>query len=261
MQWERLNQKDFIKARSASGRFCVVPVGVLEKHGPHAAIGTDLLTVHAIACAAARKEPAVVFPGYFFSQIFEARHQIGTIAIRQDLMMEVLDNLCDEIGRNGFTKILLLNGHGGNRHFLPFFCQTQLAAKKPYAVYTASYGFERQSELKPLMDSEEDQHGGEIESSMMAYLGEDLFRQAYVPGKPSLSLGRLPNLSGAYNSIGWYSMFPDHYGGDARTATAEKGRKFFDWFTERTSETYRAVKKDRTGPQLLKEFHGRTNHG
>jgi len=262
MQWERLNQKDFKKALIKSKRVCVIPVGVLEKHGSHAAIGTDLLAVRAIACAAAKIEPVVVFPEYYFSQIYEARHQIGTIAIKPELLLKLLENVCDEIARNGFLKIILLNGHGGNRHFLPFFCQTLLSQKKSYMVYLADMGFDRQKELKEIMDSDEDMHAGEIESSLMAFLDESLFKREYVPSKPSLSLNRMKDLnSNIYTAIWWYSMFPMHYGGDARSASSQKGKKFFEFFTNHVVQVFRSVKKNKTGPLLLKEFYSKTNLG
>ena len=41
----------------------------------------------------------------------------------------------DEIGRNGFKKIILFNGHGGNVHLLHFLAQCSLWEEKPYSVY------------------------------------------------------------------------------------------------------------------------------
>jgi creatinine amidohydrolase len=260
MQWERLNWTDFKKAVETSGQVCVLPMGVLEKHGPHAAIGTDLLSVHAAACEAATIEPAVVFPYYYFSQIYEARHQAGTIAIKPRLLYDLLENVCDEIARNGFKKIILLNGHGGNNHFLPFFCQCMLAKEKDYLVYMSDMGFSQGDKLKALMESKEDYHGGEVESSLMMALGGDLMNKSYVPRAPSEALPRMQGMHPVYTGIWWYSQFPDHYGGDANPASAEKGKKFMTLFTEYVADVIRKVKKDREGPALQAEFFKRTKH-
>ena len=76
-----------------------------------------------------------MFPEYYFGQIFEARHEPGTIAYSPHLQMELLQETTDEMARNGCKKILIVNGHGGNEHLLPCFAQTQLAAPHDYVVY------------------------------------------------------------------------------------------------------------------------------
>ena len=259
MQWENLNWTDFKEAVKSTGGVCVLPMGVLEKHGPHAAIGTDLLSIHAIACAAAKIEPAVVFPYYYFSQIFEARHQAGTIAVKPSLLFDLLENVCEEIARNGFKKIILLNGHGGNNHFLPYFCQCMLAKEKDFVVYTSEMGF-GEKEIKAIMETPDDFHGGEVESSLMMALGGDLMNKKYVPKEPSRPLPRMKDIHPVYTAIWWYSQFPDHYGGDANPASAEKGRKLLDLFAAYAAGVIKKVKADAEGPKLQAEFFKRTRH-
>jgi len=38
-------------------------------------------------------------------------------------------------GANGCKKVIIVNGHGGNEHLLPFFAQAQLASPHDYIVY------------------------------------------------------------------------------------------------------------------------------
>jgi len=52
-----------------------LPFGILEKHGTHLPLGNDLINVRYIALHAAQDEFAVVFPEYYFGQIFEAKHE------------------------------------------------------------------------------------------------------------------------------------------------------------------------------------------
>ena len=93
---------------------CIIALGVVEKHSEHLPLGTDFLNGHKIACLAAEREPAVVFPPFYFGQIYEARCFPGTITLKPTLLMELIQGVLDEIGRNGFRKIILLNAHGGN---------------------------------------------------------------------------------------------------------------------------------------------------
>src|SRR5581483_5143954 len=82
--WEELTAEDFASAIHQSKGVCLLPFGILEKHGPHLPLGTDLLNVRYAALHAAEQEYAVVFPEYYFGQIFEAKHQPGTIAYSAD---------------------------------------------------------------------------------------------------------------------------------------------------------------------------------
>jgi creatinine amidohydrolase len=44
-KWEELTGPDFIQAIHQSQGVCVLPFGILEKHGAHLPLGTDLLDV------------------------------------------------------------------------------------------------------------------------------------------------------------------------------------------------------------------------
>jgi creatinine amidohydrolase len=135
VQWEELTGPDFIKAIHAAKGTCILPIGILEKHGPHLPIGSDLLNARYTAVHAAQKEYAVVFPQYYFGQIAEARHEPGTVAYPRELQLAMLQATTDEMGRDGCKKILIINGHGGNAHLLPYFVQTQLDTPHDYVVY------------------------------------------------------------------------------------------------------------------------------
>jgi creatinine amidohydrolase len=64
-RWDELTASDWPKALEASGQTCILPIGILEKHGPHVPIGSDLIQVREWAARATKKEYAVVFPDYF----------------------------------------------------------------------------------------------------------------------------------------------------------------------------------------------------
>src|ERR1700728_500366 len=134
-KWEELTAPDFVTAIHQSQNTCVLPFGILEKHGPHLPLGTDLLDVRYAALHAAEQEYAVVFPEYYFGQIAEARHEPGTIAYSRELQLALLQETTDEMARNGCQKIIVVNGHGGNELMLPYFAQTQLDKPHDYVVY------------------------------------------------------------------------------------------------------------------------------
>src|SRR5216110_3315487 len=135
VKWEGLTAEDFRQAIQQSKGTCLLPFGILEKHGPHLPLGTDLLNVRYAALHATEQEFAVVFPEYYFGQIFEAKHEPGTVAYSVELQLKLLQETTDEMARNGCKKIVIVNGHGGNEHLLPYFAQTQLEAPHDYVVY------------------------------------------------------------------------------------------------------------------------------
>src|SRR5579862_1856227 len=135
VHWEELTAADFREGIHRSQGTCLLPFGILEKHGPHLPICTDLLNARYATLHAAEKEYAVVFPEYYFGQIAEARHEPGTISYSRDLQLSLLQATTDEMARNGCKKIIIVNGHGGNEHLLPYFAQTQLESPHDYVVY------------------------------------------------------------------------------------------------------------------------------
>src|SRR5436309_3559403 len=134
-KWEELTASDFVSALQMSRGTCTLPFGILEKHGPAGALGTDLINVRFATLKAAKDEYTIVFPEYYVGQIFEARHQPGTIAYSSRLQLEMLQETVAEMARNGCQKIVIVNGHGGNTALIQYFAQTQLDSPKDYIVY------------------------------------------------------------------------------------------------------------------------------
>src|SRR5271167_1014177 len=134
-KWEELTAPDFVQAIHQSQGVCMLPFGIIEKHGPHLPLGTDLLDVRYAVMNAVKQEYAVVFPEYYFGQIFEARQQPGTVAYSLSTQLTLLQETVSEMARNGCRKVVIVNGHGGNESLLPLFGQSQLASQRDYVVY------------------------------------------------------------------------------------------------------------------------------
>ena len=146
MLWEDLREEEFEGAIEKSNKVCVVPIGCLEMHGQHLPVGTDTQTCFHIAREAAKIEPVVVFPGIYFGSVPGLNMWKGSIDLSLELRLRMLDELCSEIARNGFKKILLLNGHGGNCATFEAFVRNTLHTKKDYLVVMRNeyqYGIQR----------------------------------------------------------------------------------------------------------------------
>jgi creatinine amidohydrolase len=257
VKWEELTAPDFVKAVEKSSKTCIIPFGVFEKHGPHLPIGTDLLAARNLALRSAEKEYAVVFPEYYFSQIFEARHQPGTVAYSEKLIWSVLEETCDEIARNGFTKILIVNGHGGNNSFLPFFCQSQLARRRDYAVflYQPSRDPEADEQIRKMRKTTMEQHAGEVETSNMLANRPELVKLDQAGTQSGADQARLPEIKDLYTGIWWYARFPNHYAGDATPANRQLGELVISRSVEQLVRAIRTVKSDTRVLELQKQFY------
>ena len=256
-QYEELTAAQFAQAVEAAAGTCLIPLGVMEKHGEHLPLGTDLVACREAARLAAAQEYVLVFPAYYFSQIFEARHQPGTIAYSEKLIFELLQETCAELARNGIKKIILFSGHGGNEHFLPYFCQAQLASRRDYAVYffSPAEGLAEDPEVQNLLQTALDLHGGERETSLMLAVAPQLVRLDLVESGSGRDRARLAGLRNTYTGIWWYASFPDHYAGDASRASADLGRLLLRKKMEQLVEMIRSVKQDKAVLPLQDEFY------
>jgi creatinine amidohydrolase len=207
---------------------------------------------------AAEQNYAVVFPEYYFGQIFEARHQPGTVAYSAHLQLELLQETADEMARNGCKKIVIVNGHGGNDMLLPYFTQTQLASPRDYVVYT--YNLNVNAPGRPAMKSAFDAHAGEGETSHVMITRPDLVHMDRVGTESGADLKRLDLPAGVETGIWWYASFPNHYAGDAAAANKELGQFDVNTWITRVANVIRAVKADQATPRLQNEFYEKAKH-
>jgi len=258
MQWEELTAPDFSRAVRDTG-VCILALGVLERHSDHLPLGTDTLNVHRLACLAAQREPAVVFPMFYFGQIHEARCFPGALTLKPTLLLDILQSVLDEIGRNGFRKIILLNGHGGNNYLLGYLAQCSLWEQKPYTIYLYKEHLtpEQQSRWDATLETKLHGHACECETSITLANYPELVRTDAIPEEAGNPLNRAQGVPAAFSGISWYANYPQHYAGDARPASAEKGRVLVDIEVEALSIFIADVKADRVLPALEQEFFNR----
>jgi creatinine amidohydrolase len=262
-KWEELTAPDFVKAIQQSQGTCLLPIGILEKHGAHLPLGNDLINVRYVSEHAAAEEYAVVFPAYYFGQIFEARQQPGTVAYSSHMQLELLQETADEMARNGCKKIIIVNGHGGNNSLLPYFAQSQLASPHDYVVYVFERPSHDDAAGRPPMKSYKyavDFHAGEGETSRTMVSRPDLVHLGRAKSESGEDQARQHLPDSLYTGIWWYARFPNHYAGDGSVATKELGE--FDTKAEISDlvTAIRAVKADAEGLRLQKEFNEKATH-
>ena len=254
-KWNELTAPDFVKAIELSDGICILPAGIMEKHGPHLPLSTDMILSREIASRAAELEYAIVFPEFYFGQIYEAKHQPGTVAYSNELIWKMLEETCEEMSRNGIKKIIIVNGHGGNNNLFGYFCQAQLAERKDYTVvFFQPDDNELEAELSKLRKTDYGGHADEEETSMVYAVRPDLVHADRASSQSGRDQERL-NIPNGYAGIWWYSSFPNHYAGDGSDPNKAIGEMIFHSRSEQLAELVKFLKTDDSATKLQELFY------
>lgn len=135
-RWLYVTSEDLPKLRDAAKGVCVIPLGSIEKHGLHMPLGADTIQAETLSYLASQQETVCVFPTLPFGDMScgHPSTPAGTISLPMTTEMLLLEQLCDQIARYGFRKIIIANGHGGNNLMLGAFMQQLGNKKKDYIV-------------------------------------------------------------------------------------------------------------------------------
>jgi creatinine amidohydrolase len=105
-------------ARIAPDALAVFPTSSTEQHGPHLAVRVDARLVGEVVDRAMRHvstaRPIVLLPPLVFGASDHHRPWSGTLSLNLDTYMRVVRDVCESLHLNGFRRVILVNGHGGN---------------------------------------------------------------------------------------------------------------------------------------------------
>lgn len=178
----------------------------------------------------------------------------------EHVVWDLLEATCDEIGRNGFDKIVIINGHGGNPELIRYFIQTRLEKQRNYAVYffepPADSAYVKKMAALHKSDREGDQHAGERETSSLLYLRPDLVKMDSAKNESGANQKRL-NIPNLYTAIWWYADFPNHYAGEGAKASRELGQLVNEHYISSLIMALKAVKSDTKTLELQDEYFKR----
>jgi creatinine amidohydrolase len=170
-----------IKQTIKEERVAVVPVAMIEEHGHHLPVDTDLVLANEVCVRAGKRIPdqMVVIPpinhGY-------APHQMdfpGVISISSQTFINYVTDVCRSLGHQGFKRILLLNGHGSNVSLLQVVArQTMLDYPEVMCASISHWDLEPVVKLASEIRESENpggiNHACELETSMYLAIKEDL---------------------------------------------------------------------------------------
>jgi creatinine amidohydrolase len=126
----------------AANALLVWPVGATEQHGPHLPVGTDAMHAEWVATRAAdlvaERIPVVIAPTLPFGSSAHHLPFGGTMSISTETYYRVLVELTESLVSDGFRRIFIVNGHGGN-HELVQLVARDVALRREVTIAAGSW--------------------------------------------------------------------------------------------------------------------------
>lgn len=274
-RWLYTTSEAFETLRNESKGTCIIPMGCVEKHGLHLPLGTDILQASYITYMASQMETVCVFPDFTFGDIAENTPTAppGNVMMPVELEMELLEQLCEQISRNGFKKIMIYNGHGGNVSWLSTFLRKMANRERDYVVVNVNIKCDIMGRLaRTLKEKGRDYFPGltEEDEKIILERGEMKLKDghcgytetSYIFGaypecvhmdKLGLISGKSRNLTGAFKGAGiqirdhgWGINFPDWMDSDDPVGCNERiGKAALQIEAERLAYAIKVMKDDK----------------
>lgn len=254
MRWLEIATTEFEAALERAGKVALIPIGSIETHGPHLPVGCDPLVIERVADLVAEIEPVVILPPLPYTWSPQARRHPGAITIPTTHLIELVEDICDEIHRNGFEKIVLLHGHGGNFPLAPLMPMHMVERGKPYALYNIGPW----AGIDPELLSREGKrapsgHACHIETSTLFFVRPDLVNLANLEGE-DIAARTGPQVGAAETGIAWIERFPYGVIGQPTLATPELGEELVRSWTNGVADIIRKIKADDVTLRVVREF-------
>ena len=207
----------------------ILPVGAIEQHGPHLPLSVDWVQAEYVSKLVANRMGALLLPGipYGSSEVHEGFK--GSVSITHESLKTITKDVCLSLISQGFTRIGVLNFHGGNIALKVAVRQVNWAQSEGKAVLVQPMLQGRPKLAEILETSDEDLHAGEMETSIMMYIAPEQVGKDRIDHVPSLD-------ASAFDLGPMKEYAPDGIWGRPSFATAEKGKLLVEYMVSATVE-------------------------
>jgi creatinine amidohydrolase len=214
---EEITMGDFEEGLQVT-KSVLIPFGSIEEHGYHLPLSTDTIQAYEVAKAVSKLIPLFVAPPVHYGCCRSTSSHPGTISISTNTLKNILSDLVQSFYKHGIRNFIILSGHAGGTHRMALqdageelilkFTDIKLAILSEYDLaYKAG---------RNLIDTENDSHAGEIETSRIMYLYPHLVKGTGLREYPSFPHGILVRNKRKYWLNGVW--------GDPTKSSEEKGR-------------------------------------
>jgi len=202
----------------------ILPVGSTEQHGPQNPLGTDHLIARALAEEAAKQTGVLCLPVVPFGVSVHHRQFWGTVHVASSVFRDYVREVCLSLKYYGVRKVVVVNGHGGNRSSL---LDVARELREQGLFISIFQWWEASGKLLPnLFEVGERGHAGAEETSVNLALHPHLVEMTRaVDEKESC---RYVESSGVSYGLDTADYTGSGVFGVATTASSEKGRRVFE---------------------------------
>ena len=152
----------------------IIPVGAVEQHGPHIALGRDTFGATEVAREVAERTGSFVVLATWPGVSENHMGFTGTITLRPETLVNVMLDVVGSLGRHGIRRALLVNNHGGNKQALEYaalLCRRQAGV---VTIVAAEAGKTMTAETNHRRKHMLDVHAGQGETGRMLAIRPDL---------------------------------------------------------------------------------------
>lgn len=229
MTLEDMTMADF-KRQLKSTRTIIFPFGTVEEHGRHLPLNTDTLIVYEILKSVAKKRKVFVAPPLYYGVCTSTGQHPGTLGITPETLRRFVTDIVRDAYDKGLRNFILISGHGGGIHMYALKESAETLVKEldniriatimPYDIFSG--------ELASLIETPNDSHAGELETSLILYLAPEL-----VKGRSREEYPRLPKSLVVKDKLKYWR---GGVWGNPAKATREKGEKAFRLIVDKIIE-------------------------
>ncbi len=234
----------------------LLPVGSIEQHGPHLPLDTDAFDADYLARKVAehcRDPKPLVLPLIPYGVSYHHDDFSGTISINNDTLARLTYEVGMSAARNGITKLIIINGHGGNAPALHF--AAQMINRDAHIFTCVDSGDTSDADVDAMAETQNDVHAGEIETSTTLATRPELVRMDQAKRSVPRFSSRYLDFS-SKRRVDWYArtsrISKQGVMGDPTKASREKGEKMWEVMIRNLVEFV-----DELAPMSLDEIHQR----
>ncbi len=209
----------------------LLPVGAIEQHGPHLPLDCDAFDADYLAKAVAQrcKSPRpLVLPLVSYGVSYHHEDFSGTLSVNPETLSQMVYDIGMSAVKHGITKLVIVNGHGGNSPALHF--AAQMINRDAHIFTCVDTGESSDPDINAMAETPNDVHAGEIETSTSLATRPHMVRsnkiKKFVPRFSSRYLDFTSK-----RSVGWYAhtskISPSGVMGDPTLGSREKGERMW----------------------------------
>lgn len=241
--WQEMWRHEFHEALEKDP-VIILPTGSIEQHGPHCPMDVDISIPFHLAVEVAQtvdEFPTIVAPPLWWGLSHYNKGFPGTISLELETFQHVLADVCRSIYENGFKRIVVLNGHGGND--APVRTVRDTISEENIFIISYSWWQSVEKEMGELSEADGSSvgHAGEWETSVQLYLRENLVSKENITADRGLMRPFSEQLTAFARFAERRSDTEEKTGvsGNAEVATKDKGKKIFNLAASRLEEVVR----------------------